>query len=205
MLGNLARRTRLGATLALALFGTAACTGSEGTNVAGTAHMCSSCHGAAGKSISPTFPNLAGQQPEYIATQLKAFRDHSRADPHAHTYMWGMAAHLSDSTIDGLASYYAALPPAQGSPGDASAMAAGKTIYEEGIPAQNVPACVTCHGEHAQGVGAFPRLASQHRGYLERQLEEFASKARANEIMHENSKNLTTAQISEVATYLAAQ
>jgi cytochrome c553 len=37
----------------------------------------------------------------------------------------------------------------------------------------------------------FPRLAGQHQAYLARQLEAFASMARANEIMHENSKNLT--------------
>src|SRR6516164_4411449 len=65
--------------------------------VQGTVHVCSSCHGLNGNSISPTFPRLAGQRAEYLETQLKAFRDKTRADPHAHTYMWGMAAHLSDS------------------------------------------------------------------------------------------------------------
>jgi cytochrome c553 len=34
-------------------------------------------------------------------------------------------------------------------------------------------------------------------------LEAFASMARANEIMHENSKDLTPDQISEVTAYLA--
>ena len=55
--------------------------------VAGTEHVCSSCHGMEGKSVSPTFPRLAGQQKDYLVLQLKAFRDHTRADPHAHTYM----------------------------------------------------------------------------------------------------------------------
>ena len=71
--------------------------------VDGTVHVCSSCHGLDGRSISPTFPRLAGQQHDYIVAQLTAFRDHTRADPHAHTYMWGMAAKLTDSTIDGVA------------------------------------------------------------------------------------------------------
>ena len=35
-------------------------------------NACSKCHGAAGISISPLFPNLAGQQASYIETQLKA-------------------------------------------------------------------------------------------------------------------------------------
>ncbi len=69
--------------------------------MAGTVHVCSSCHGPKGRSISSTFPRLAGQQKDYIEAQLKAFRDHTRADPHAKTYMWGMAARLSDPTIDG--------------------------------------------------------------------------------------------------------
>jgi cytochrome c553 len=36
----------------------------------------------------------------------------------------------------------------------------------------------------------FPRLAGQHQAYLARQLKAFASVARANEMMRENSKNL---------------
>ena len=64
---------------------------------------------------------------------------------------------------------------------------------------------MACHGENAAGNGLTPRLAGQHQAYLARQLEAFASMARANEIMHENSKDLTAQQISEVTTYLATQ
>jgi cytochrome c553 len=173
--------------------------------VEGTVHVCSSCHGFDGRSVSPTFPRLAGQQKDYLEVQLKAFRDKTRADPHAHTYMWGMAAHLSDDTISGIAAYYAAKPPAEGTPGNAADMAAGKKIYEEGIEARNVPVCKACHGEHGEGNGAFPRLASQHQEYLEEQLGHFASNARANELMHENSKNLTPDEAREVAAYMASQ
>jgi len=202
-----------GAALALALLATG-CSSTDkdaagaqpSASVAGTEHVCSSCHGMGGKStLSSTFPRLAGQQDEYLVTQLKAFRDKSRADPHAHTYMWGMAARLTDLTIDGLAAYYAAQPPVHGSPGDPAEIATGKKIFDEGIPAESVPACAACHGEQAQGAGAIPRLAGQHRSYLERQLDAFSSNARANEIMHENSKNLTAQQISQVTAFLSAQ
>jgi cytochrome c553 len=170
-----------------------------------TEHVCSSCHGMDGRSVSPTFPNLAGQPSQYLATQLKAFRDHSRADPHAHTYMWGMAAQLTDPTIEGLAAFYSAQTPALGSPGDPTATAAGQKIFDEGIPSKEVPACKGCHGDKAQGQEVFPRLAGQHRSYLEEQLTAFASQSRANEIMHETSKNLSPAEITQVASYLAAQ
>jgi len=207
--GRSLARARRATVLFFALLAATACTGGkEGPAdqvVAGTEHVCSSCHGADGRSVSPTFPRLAGQQEAYIAVQLKAFRDHSRADPHAHTYMWGMAARLTDPTIDGLAAFYASQPPAPGAPGGQAEVTAGENIFREGIAATEVPACMACHGEKAEGAGVIPRLAGQHRSYLEGQLEAFASTARADEIMHENSKNLTAEQISQVAAYLAAQ
>ena len=177
--------------------------GSADSTVAGTVHVCSSCHGPDGRSISPTSPRLAGQQKDYIVAQLQAFRDKTRADPHAQTYMWGMAARLSDPTIDGIAAYYASQTPVAGEPSASPETAAGKKIFTEGIPSESVPACMSCHGENAEGNGPIPRLAGQHQAYLGRQLEAFASMARANEIMHENSKDLTAEQISEVTAYLA--
>jgi cytochrome c553 len=62
---------------------------------------------------------------------------------------------------------------------------------------------MACHGKNAGNNGPIPRLAGQHQAYLAHQFEAFASMARANEIIHENSKNLTAQQISEVTTYLA--
>src|SRR6516165_5039063 len=183
--------------------GTAPESGSAGPTVAGTVHVCSSCHGSEGRSISPTFPRLAGQQKDYIVAQLQAFRDKTRADPHAQTYMWGMAAQLSDQNIDAIAAYYSSQAPVAGARSASPETVAGAKIYTEGIPAENLPACMSCHGEKAAGNGPIPRLAGQHQAYLARQLEAFASMARANEIMHENSKDLTAEQIAEVTAYLA--
>ncbi len=184
----------------------AACTTpTKEDNIMGTVHVCSSCHGFAGKSISPTFPRLAGQQKDYLVVQLKAFRDHTRADPHAHTYMWGMAAKLDDQTIEGVAAYYNSQTAVSGTPGEPQDVAAGKIIYEQGIAETGVPACAGCHGDHAQGMDAFPRLAGQHSSYLVGQLQAFASNARANEMMHDNSKNLTETQIKQVAAYLGSE
>ncbi len=166
---------------------------------------CSTCHGARGISVSPTFPNLAAQQAAYLEVQLKAFRDRSRADPHAQAFMWGMAAQLTDNTIADIAAYFAAQPPAKGKPADPAEIAAGKKIFEEGIEAQQVPPCQSCHMKNAEGNAVFPRLAGQHRDYLERQLEVFATGLRANPIMHENAKNLSALQISQVAAFLSSR
>jgi cytochrome c553 len=167
--------------------------------------QCSTCHGPQGVSISPTFPHLAGQTPQYLEVELKAFRDRSRADPHAQAFMWGMAAQLTDVTIKQMAEFFSKQMPARGKSADAEEIAAGKKIYDEGIEKQDVPACMSCHGEKAEGNDAFPRLAGQRRGYLEKQLEAFATELRANDIMHENSKQLTARQISDVAAFLSSR
>lgn len=205
------RRWTLTFTLALAL---AACNASkpnappsaaqEQSVVEGTVHVCTSCHGFHGQSTSPTFPNLAGQQKDYVVAQLKAFRDHTRADPHAHTYMWGMAATLSDATIAGVAQYFSSQPPAPGVPGDPTLVAEGQQIYRNGIPDRQVPACQTCHGANGQGNAIIPRLAGQHPGYIEDQLANFASGGRANAIMHRNAQNLTQQETLQLAAYVGS-
>jgi cytochrome c553 len=199
------------AALALILPLTAVSTRSQAADsarpadVPGIIHVCSSCHGPSGRSISSTFPRLAGQQKDYIESQLKAFRDHGRADPHAKTYMWGMAARLSDTEISAVAAYYSSQPPVPGTPSNSPLAQSGRGIFDEGIPSLGVPACKACHGDHAEGNSVIPRLAGQHPEYIERQLQAFASMARANEIMHENSKSLTADQIRAVAAYVATQ
>ena len=72
---------------------------------------CQNCHGPKGDSVSATFPRLNGQQADYIAAQLKNFRSHTRTDPHAVAYMWGMASQLDDSLIGELAKYYGSQTP----------------------------------------------------------------------------------------------
>jgi cytochrome c553 len=84
-------------------------------------------------------------------------------------------------------------------------VAAGKKLYEEGITEQSVPACQGCHLPTAGGTGPFPRLAGQHRRYLEKQLEVFATNMRANEIMHATAQTLTALQISQLAAFLSAR
>lgn len=173
--------------------------------VAETIHVCSSCHGFRGRSTSSLFPVLAGQQKNYIETQLKAFRDHSRADPHAEAYMWGMAARLTDAQISLIADYYGAQQPVYSHADPSPQVAAGAQIYTEGVPFAKVPACMNCHGKKAEGDGKTPRLAGQHPDYLVRQLEWFASMARASQVMYESSMNLTAEQIAAVAAYLGSQ
>ena len=163
---------------------------------------CASCHGPGGRSTAPTFPRLAGQQPAYIEAQLKAFRDQTRGDPDAIAYMWGMASQLSDGTIAALADYFSQQRAAEGTKGDAAAIAKGREIYEKGVPSLQIPACETCHGKGAVGAGAFPRLAGQHAPYLFKQMLVIQNVLRSAPVMHGIVKDLTPAQMQAVAAYL---
>ncbi len=168
--------------------------------------VCANCHGPHGDSISSAFPRLAGQQAAYTETQLKAFKDHSRGDPYAQAYMWGMAAQLDEDTMKRLAAYYAAERPNPGRTGDAARMAKGKNIFKNGLPEASILACASCHGENAQGKDAIPRLAGQHPEYLVKQLAAFKSMQRANNpVMHAMTDKMSLAQMQAVAEYAASR
>ena len=167
-----------------------------------TIETCSACHGLNGRSVSPTFPNLAAQTAPYIELQLHAFKDQTRADPDAQAYMWGMASQLDDISISGLAAYFSKQSAAEGKSGNATLVAQGKQIFVEGVPGRQIPACASCHGAQAQGIGPFPRLAGQHAPYLLKQLLVIQSVLRTAPVMHGVIKDLTRDQMQAVVAYL---
>jgi cytochrome c553 len=185
----------LGAPLALAATANAA-------DVAATVQTCATCHGVNGRSVSPTFPNLAAQTSPYLEAQLKAFKDESRADPDAQAYMWGMAAQLSDAMISELGAYFAKQTAAPGKPGDSALIKRGKLVFEEGVPARQIPPCASCHGAHGEGMATFPRLAGQHAPYLLKQLLVIQNALRNAPVMHGVIKDLNKEQMLAVVAYL---
>ncbi len=70
--------------------------------------VCAGCHGPAGISANPIYPNLAGQHAAYLESQLKAFKAGKRKDGNG-AIMTPMAMPLSDADIANLAAYYASL------------------------------------------------------------------------------------------------
>lgn len=71
------------------------------------AAVCAACHGPVGVSVNPAWPSLAGQQPVYLAKQIRLFRDGVRVEP----TMQPFVQNLSDEDIDDIAAYYAGLSP----------------------------------------------------------------------------------------------
>lgn len=69
---------------------------------------CSGCHSPNGSGIPAQFPRLAGQHPEYIVAQLRAFRAGERAND-ANAMMRTTAGKLSDKEIAAVAEYVAGL------------------------------------------------------------------------------------------------
>jgi len=67
--------------------GTGAMTDAQKALLQKTIETCAACHGLNGRTVSPTFPNLAAQTAPYIELQLHAFKDQTRADPDAQAYM----------------------------------------------------------------------------------------------------------------------
>ena len=78
---------------------------------------CTGCHSPVGNGNAPAgYPALGGQHPEYLAKQLRAFRDgaHDAAWPGArgndeNAIMRGVAAHMTDQEIAAVANFIAGL------------------------------------------------------------------------------------------------
>jgi cytochrome c553 len=166
-------------------------------------NLCSTCHGPHGISTSPEFPILAAQRPGYLVAQIEAFQQKTREEKAAHDFMYGIAGNLLDpKLVQSIAAYYARQTPAPGRPGDPAQVAMGKRLFETGLPERGIPPCASCHGNDAQGVGDFPRLAGQHAKYVTRQIEYIQSLVRKAPVMHGIVKDLTPDEIAAIAAYV---
>ena len=168
---------------------------------------CKTCHGVSGQGFhgSLPIPRLAGQQPQYLENQLKAFIERRRENK----YMYNVAHVLKPAMQTALAKYFHDLNPKPVGGAPKELVAAGKKIFEEGLLDKNVPPCASCHGPEAKGEGEFPRLAGQLHDYIFNKLTNW-SKERGQDPKHPDTSaimepiahNLTEVQIKEVAAYL---
>lgn len=177
----------------------------QGDAAAGQAKsaVCAACHGADGKAIQPSYPNLAGQHASYIAKQLTDYRDGNRVN----ALMSGQAANLSDQDILDLSEYYAQMPKIEGVATEDN-LTLGMNIYRGGITAAGVAACAACHGPAGMGnpTAVWPTLSGQNAQYTADQLRYFRSGERANDsnaMMRGVSKRMTDEEIDAVANYIA--
>ena len=80
----------------------------RGGNAAIGVAACSGCHSPNGAGIPSQYPRLAGQHPEYVVAQLKAFRAGERAND-SNNMMRVVSARLTDKEIAAVAEYLSGL------------------------------------------------------------------------------------------------
>jgi len=86
----------------LLLTATSAMAGGDAESGQQKAQMCVSCHGETGMSVTPQYPNIAGQYADYLEQALSDYRDGDRDN----AIMKGFAASLTDQDIEDLAAYF---------------------------------------------------------------------------------------------------
>jgi cytochrome c553 len=164
--------------------------------------LCTSCHGPGGNSVIPDNPKLAGADPGYLLRQLKHFKGGQRK----HVIMSQIVLTVDEESFEGLAEYFGEQKRLPGTVTDPALAAKGKSIFHNGIVETAVPACSSCHGEDGSGDAKYPRLASQHATYVERQLHAFKSGERDNDakgVMSAVAKRLSEADIRAAAQYVS--
>lgn len=151
---------------------------------------CAGCHGDQGVSGNPANPSLAGQDAQYFASALLAYKDGSRKDE----TMKGLAAALNERAIRDLAVYYAAQQPQP------------PKVEKPLTTAEWVQRCDRCHGVNGNSTDPrTPALAAQRAEYLVKGLRAYQSGARKDSVMAAMSTSLADADIDALTAYYARQ
>jgi len=185
----------------------------EGSVDAGKAKSitCTACHGQAGNSVNPLWPNIAGQNATYIVAQLTAFREGARNPGSATRYdplMSPQSMLLSDEDIRDLAVYFEGLPAAAMAVANPATVDSAEALYRGGDVEEKVAACLACHGPTGRGNPAaiYPALQGQHSVYTAKQLRDYASGARSSDgktrIMRDIAARLSNDDIESLASYV---
>jgi cytochrome c553 len=151
-------------------------------------------------------PRLAGQTPEYLENELRAFVE-GRGETY-HSISLARIHRLTPQLRTALAEHFSNLNPRPIGGGPRRLVDTGKTIYEGGIPDANVVACGVCHGPDAKGHEAIPRLAGQLYPYIILELENWDRERgqagpSAPLVMRPVAHSLSKHQIEAVAAYLS--
>jgi len=135
---------------------------------------CVSCHrGTASGRSDGAIPRLSGQHASVIIKQVSDIRTGRRLNPEMKPYVEG--AEVTPQLLADVAAYLQSLP-ITGSigKGPGTALERGKDLFARD--------CTPCHGRSGEGLAAgfFPMLASQHYGYLLRELHLIRDGKRGN-------------------------
>ena len=172
------------------------------------AAMCIGCHGIQGYQASfpevYKVPKISGQNKEYIAASLNAYKKGERKHP----TMRGIAGPLSDGEIANLAAFYeqdgaTLVKPVSDAP-TAAPNAEVAALLTKG-------ACVSCHGTNFSKPisAAYPKIAGQNADYLYAALRAYGTEknpqvGRANGIMGAQVKPYSRKELKAMADYIGS-
>jgi cytochrome c553 len=177
---------------------------------------CAACHGPDGNSPVPQYPKLAAQDPAYLYSQLRAFKQGTRKSE----VMAPIAAALSDAEMADTASFYGRQRRHPDAVKDPRSAALGERIFFSGMPS-----CATCHasgggrgmgrgmpmmgmghgmaGMMSGGTADVPNVDGQHAAYIVDQLDKFAKGERQGTVMNRIAPALSESERKAVAQYLS--
>ena len=154
------------------------------------AAACAGCHGDQGVSGNPATASLAGQDAQYLAAALRAYKDASRSDE----AMKGLAAALDDNAMKNLAAFYAAQEPRP------------PNVQKPLTTAEWAQRCDRCHGINGNSIDPLlPALAAQRMDYLQKVLHGYRNGERRNTTMAAMAAGLTEAEVDNLAAHYARQ
>lgn len=159
-----------------------------------TATVCANCHGEGGNSVKPEFPNLAGQNPNYLLEQMRQFADGRRR----YEFMEGMIKAMTSDEKVGVVLFYASQAVNAAAPTNPALTAKGKEHFDK--------VCFRCHGQDGHGNDTYARIAGQQSAYLTLTLKHYrgGQGPRNNPLMTDNTRHMTDADIDAVVAYVSS-
>ncbi len=171
---------------------------------------CVTCHGQSGQGTkNGYFPRIAGKPAGYLYNQLVAFRDGKRH----YAPMNYLLAYLPDAYLHEIAEHFSKERPEFSKPektlASPATLARGQLIATQGVGAQQVPACVACHGAGLTGMEpGIPGLAGLRSSYIAAQLTRWRvgdRHAAAPDCMKRIASRLSETDVTAVADWLSQQ
>ena len=167
-------------------------TPAAGNQAAGksAAGACAGCHGEQGASGTPANPSLAGQDAQYLAAALQAYKDRGRNDETMNT----LVAPLDESALKNIAAYYANQQPQP------------PKVRKPLATAELAQRCDRCHGPDGNSADPrMPALAAQRVDYLENVLRAYQTGARKSSAMAAMSEVLSDSDVQNLAAHYAGK
>ena len=154
------------------------------------AAACALCHGDKGVSGNPAIPSLAGQDAQYLAAALLAYKEGMRDEE----TMKAAAASIDETAAKNMAAFYTHQQPQP------------TKVRRPLATAEWVQRCDRCHGVNGNSTDPhLPALAAQRQDYLEKVLHAYRTGERKSPQMAAMSDVLTETDVETLAAYYSRQ